>query len=163
MKQRVYIETTIVSHLTARPSKDVIMLAQQKLTREWWSEHRHLYELYTSQLVLDEAAKGDADSARKRLHALSGITVVGPVEPAITLAQNVLERGLLPARAATDALHLMTATVHRIEVLLTWNCRHLANPSLLVKVREFLRTNGYECPFVVTPHELPGDLGLLKD
>ena len=139
------------------------MLAQQKLTREWWHKHRHQYDLYTSQFVLDEAAKGDSDAARKRLEILSEVTLVGPVEPAIVLAHEAPANGLLPARAATDALHLMTATVHRLEVLLTWNCRHLANASLLVGLRKFLRINGYECPFVVTPHELLGDPGQLRD
>lgn len=163
MKKRVYIETTIVSYLTANPSRDMILAAQQQLTREWWHGRRSRYELYTSQVVLDEAGKGEPELAVKRMLALAEMPLVAPLEPAIRLAEELLRRRLLPARAATDALHLAVATVHRMDVLLTWNCRHLANASLLIDVGRFVRASGFETPIVCTPTELTGDFGELRD
>lgn len=163
MRQRVYIETTIVSYLTAKPSRDLILVANQELTREWWDGRRHLYDLYTSQFVLDEAAKGDAVAAGERRRALQGVSVVGPVEAAIALAEEMLRQGHLPPKAATDALHLATAAVHHMDVLLTWNCRHLANASILVRLYRFLRARGQEPPLVCTPIEMMGGSGRLGD
>ena len=162
MKRRVYIETTIVSYLTARPSRNLIRTVHEALTREWWRGHRHLYDLYTSHIVLEEAGKGDADAARRRLLAVRDVPLVAPVESAIVLARQILDSGILHRRAATDALHLAIATVHRMDVLLTWNCRHLANASILVDVGRFLRIKGYEAPVVCTPNEMMGDPGELR-
>jgi predicted nucleic acid-binding protein len=162
MKKRVYIETTIVSYLTARPSRDLILAGQQELTREWWHGRRDRYDLYTSQIVLDEAGKGEPELAAMRLLALQAMPLVAPLETAIQLAGEMLRRRLLPARAATDALHLAVATVHRMDVLLTWNCRHLANGSLLVDIGRFVRATGFETPIVCTPNELMGGSGDLR-
>jgi len=162
MKKRVYVETTIVSYLTAKPSRDLIMAGNQELTREWWDGRRRCYDLYTSQLVMDEAAQGDADAAEKRLLALRDVPLLGPAVSAIELAESLLANVLLPSRAATDALHLALATVHRMDVLLTWNCRHLANASMLVDIGRFIRLRGHDIPVVCTPNELmddPGELG----
>lgn len=156
MKQRVYIETTIVSHLTARPSKDVIMLGQQKLTREWWLRRRQHYDLYTSQFVVDEAGDGDPVAARKRLEALSGLPLLDATDATMPLAEEMVRRRLLPSRAAIDAVHIAIATLNRMNVVLTWNCRHLANADVYVGVSRFLRSAGFEAPLVCTPTELMG-------
>ena len=163
MKQRVYIETTIVSYLTAKPSKDLIMLANQKLTREWWRNHRASYDLYTSQFVLDEAGDGDPEEAGKRLGILAGLPQVPVSEEASELAKKLVSKGLLPKQAAADAAHLALATVRDMDILLTWNCRHLANAFILVQVNRFLRMMGYETPVVCTPNELMGDPGELRE
>ena len=163
MRQKVYIETTIVSYLTAKPAKDVITLAHQKVTREWWRRHRQQYELYSSQSVLDEASDGDPTAARKRLDALAELPLVPASQEAAALAKNLVAHGLLPKRAAADATHLAMATVGGMDVLLTWNCRHLANASMLVQVSRFIRTIGYEAPIVCTPDELMGDPGKLRE
>jgi predicted nucleic acid-binding protein len=162
MKKRVYIETTIVSYLTAKPSHDPIRATHEALTREWWRDSRHLYDLYISQAVLDEASRGNMEAARKRLLALRDVPLVGPVAPAIILAQQILDRKLMPPKAATDALHLAMAAVHRMDVLLTWNCKHLANATLLVDLGRFVRIKGYEAPIVCTPNEMMGDSGRIR-
>jgi len=64
VKQRVYLETTIVSYLTARPSRDLILAAHQEVTRQWWEQRRADFEIYVSQLVLDEAGRGDPEAQR---------------------------------------------------------------------------------------------------
>ena len=162
MKQRVYIETTIVSYLTGRLSKEVILLAQQKLTREWWKDHRQRYDLYTSQFVVDEASDGNPEEARKRLDVLKGLMELPGTAEALALAERIVAAGLMPERAGTDALHLAMVTVNDLDVLLTWNCRHLANADILLQIGRFLRRNGYEPPLVVTPYELMGGSAELR-
>jgi hypothetical protein len=156
MKKRVYIETTIVSYLTAKPSRDLIMAANQEITREWWAGRRSLYELYISQFVLDEAGDGDPEAAEKRLASLASIPLLDATHDTMVLAEELIQRRLLPTRAATDAVHLAIATSNRMDVLLTWNCRHLANADIYVPVGRFLRSRGYEPPLVCMPAELMG-------
>ena len=156
MKKRVYIETTIVSYLTAKPSRDLIMAAHQEITREWWEHQRAAYDLRVSQFVLDEAGDGDPDAAARRLAVLRDIPVLADSLDARALAKALVGQGLLPRTAGIDALHLTMATVHEVHVLMTWNCRHLANAAILGELGEFVRTKGYRMPTVCTPEELMG-------
>jgi len=163
VKKRVYIETTIVSYLTARPSRDVVRLAHQQTTREWWEQHRRKYALCASQFVLDEAGDGDPDAAAGRLAALQDVPVLGDSAEVRALAKAFVEHGILPETAAIDALHLAVAVVHEVDILLTWNCRHLANAAILGDIGRLARDKGYEMPIVCTPEELTGDEGSEDD
>jgi hypothetical protein len=150
----LYIETTIVSYLTAWPSRDLVRVAHQQLTREWWDARRVSFSLYTSQLVLDEAAAGDAMAATERLRKLAGIPLLEYREPTLALA-GTLERLLhLPPQARGDALHLAVCAANGIEFLLTWNCRHLANAALAPIIEEACRAHGVMGPRVATPEQL---------
>jgi predicted nucleic acid-binding protein len=156
VKKRVYIETSIVSYLTAKPSPLLVIAARQEITREWWEQHRSRYDLRVSQPVLDEAGDGDPVAARGRLAAVRGVAVLAVTLDARTLAKAFVAEGLLPQAAATDALHLAMATVHGVDVLLTWNCRHLANAEILGEIGDAVRARGYRMPVVCTPEELMG-------
>jgi hypothetical protein len=81
MKPRAYIETSIVSYLTAWQSRDLVLAAHQQVTREWWAS-RELFELFASQFVLDEAAAGDGDAAASRLAALAEAAILEVTEDA---------------------------------------------------------------------------------
>ena len=130
MPDALYIETTIPSYYVARPSRDVVQLARQELTREWWDQHRNAYELYTSQVVLDEAADGDPEMARDRLNLLGGLPLLDISEEVAEMAGELVKAAILPPAAARDALHIAAAAVHRMQFLLTWNCKHIANPHI---------------------------------
>ncbi|MFN0135543.1 MAG: type II toxin-antitoxin system VapC family toxin, partial [Phycisphaerae bacterium] len=130
MRPALYIETTIPSYLTARPSRDIVFHAAQQITRDWWDTRRFEYDLYVSQVVLEESADGDPDAARRRLAAIDAIPHL-PVTPACADLAKVLSEAIrIPERAFADALHISIATVHRVPYLLTWNCAHLANATL---------------------------------
>jgi hypothetical protein len=154
--ETVYIETTIVSYLVANPSRDSILAAHQQLTRQWWQDERRRYECVTSAEVLKEARMGDAEMSRRRIEALVGLTILKVDEPARKLARAVLAERLLPPTAASDAIHAVVAAQSRVNILLTWNCRHLANPHLLAKLRAFMAARGLVLPEVCTPIELMG-------
>lgn len=155
MKRTVYIETSIISYLAARPSKTILGAAHQQLTLAWWA-HRHNYDLFISQTVWRECSAGDPDAAARRLAALKGLGVLTVTEEIVTLAEALIAEGALPLKATDDALHIAIATLHRIDFLLTWNCRHIANPIIQEKVADFLENKGLFLPIICTPEELLG-------
>ena len=153
----LYVETSIVSYLRSRPSAQVVAAARQLLTRKWWETERPNYELVTSQYVLDEAADGDAEVASRRLAALAGVPLL-PVENAIlTIADEILQKAILPRSASVDALHIAMVAHHQVDYLLTWNCSHIANARILPMVFDVLDGLGLPRPIICTPEELLTD------
>jgi hypothetical protein len=151
----VYIETSIVSDLTARPSRDLLVAAHQQLTVAWWEQRSH-YELFTSQVVLAEARAGDPDTAQRRVTVLEHLPLLAVSDAAITLAVALVSGQALPTQAAQDALHVAVACIHGMEYLLTWNCAHLANARLRSRIEQICREAGYVPPIICTPEELEG-------
>lgn len=154
MGAKVYIETTVISYLTARPSQDVVIAGHQKVTRDWWDQCRENFETVASQLVLREASAGDPQAAQERLDRLSKLTLLEVTEEAMSVAQKLLATGAVPEQAAEDALHLAIAVTNGVEYLLTWNCKHLANATMRTKIDDACRSIGYEPVIICTPEEL---------
>lgn len=155
-KPKTYIETTIVSYLTARPSRDLVQTAYQNITKDWW-DRRLAYDLRISQFVLDEATRGDSEAAARRLETLRGLPLLDLTDEAAALAVTLIANGGLPEKARVDALHVAVATVHGMTYLLTWNCKHIANATLRGRIQEICRFEGFEPPVICTPLELPED------
>jgi predicted nucleic acid-binding protein len=153
-KRTVYIETSIVSYLTGKPSRDLLIAACQQATHVWWDEHRLEYDLYISQLVVAEASRGDTDTANSRLHYLAGIPELRITPEVSDLAKGMIRKGVLPAKAEADALHIAIAAIHRTDLLLTWNCRHIDNPVTKPMVRALCIAAGFSCPEICTPMEI---------
>lgn len=154
MKPKVYLETTVPSYLTAWTSRDLVMAAHQQVTREWWDNRRADFDLFVSQLVLQEAAAGDPDAAARRMELIRDIPILKVSEAAAELAQELARRVPLPERAALDALHIGVATVNGMHYLLTWNCRHIANATYQPRIGLVCRGLGYEPPVICTPEAL---------
>ncbi|MSR81152.1 MAG: PIN domain-containing protein [Gemmataceae bacterium] len=150
----VYIETTFVSYLTARASRDVVIAGHQQVTHDWWKRHRNNYELCVSELVLDEAGAGDSQTAQERLLILQPMVVIETTTEAFELAGELLRAGALPQKAAGDALHIAVAATMRIPYLLTWNCRHLANANMRAVIEAVCVAKGLKAPIICTPEEL---------
>ena len=155
--ETIYIETTVVSYLVANPSRDSILAAHQQLTRQWWQDERQRYQCVTSSEVWREASLGDAEMGRRRVEALAGLTMLAVEESARGLARAILAEMILPPAAASDAIHAVVASQHGVNILLTWNCRHLANPHLLGRLRKFMAGHGLVLPEICTPIELAGE------
>ena len=152
----VYIETSILSHATARRSSDPPTAVLQDLAKRWMDEQRPLYDIVTSQLVIDEAGMGDPDAASRRLAMLDGIPVL-PVNPdADTVADELVARSLMPPSARFDALHVATAALAGVEYLLTLNCKHIANAHQLPRVYQLLDELGLSGLLICTPFEFLG-------
>ncbi len=154
MLQRVYIETTIVSYLTARPSRDLIIAAHQQSTHEWWDSCRGDYDLCASEVVIREAGAGDPEAAQERLDILKSTTVMETRQEALELAKELVKAGALPAKAFEDALHIAIAADQKIPYLLTWNLRHMANATMRSLIESVCASKGYKAPIICTPEEL---------
>jgi hypothetical protein len=152
--ESVYIETTILSYLVSRPSRDIIVAARQELTREWWTNSRPEYNCVISQIVLDEISAGDSAHAVKRLDHARDLQALAVSQPCADLAHEYLARGYIPQGEVRDALHIAVAVVWNVEYLLTWNCKHIANAHSLRQLRKYSESQGYEFPQVCTPDEL---------
>ena len=154
MRPRVYLETSVISYLVGRFSRDVVVLGNQELTREWWATRRDEYAFYISEVVMAEIAIGDADLSRQRLDLVAGVLMLAVSEEAERLAPLLLRAAGLAANAQTDALHMAVAAVHGMDYLLSWNCTHIANATIRRAIERQCRQSGYEPPVICTPQEL---------
>ena len=157
MKAKLYLETTIPSYLVGRPSRDLLVAAHQQITRDWWESRRADFDLYASELVLQEVRVGDAQLATRRLELLAGVPILTVSSEILELAEDLIAEGPIPRKAAGDAAHIAVATVYGCEYLLTWNCRHIANAELHRAIRRVVERYGYEVPNLCTPEELMGE------
>lgn len=153
----VYIEISIVSNLRQRPSSQVVMAAHQLQTHKWWNNERNNYELVVSQYVIDEVSAGDPTLAADRLQTLDGIAVLPPDPEIPRIANGIMSRAILPSNAQVYALHIACVAHHRIQYLLTWNCKHIANAKILPRIHNVLNDFGIPIPIICTPEELLGD------
>ena len=157
MAQRVYIETTIISYLTSRPNRDLIIAANQQVTQEWWEWKRQEFDLFISQLVINEISMGDPHAAKLRLNAINDIPLLELSEQAAALAEAFINDGVIPIKAAEDALHIAIATINGVDYLVTWNFKHIANATIRNRIEYVCRINGYEPPVICSPQELLED------
>ena len=155
-KKTVYIETSIVSYLTARPTSNLLAAAWQKTTVDWWDTQRNRFDLYTSDVTAEEAARGDPEAAARRLEALSSIPILPITEAVVALSKALLQGSALPAKALDDSLHIAISAVHGVDYLLTWNFRHLDNAETKPIIRSVCTIHGYTSPEICTPQELMG-------
>lgn len=157
MKSRVYIETSVVSYYTARPSRDIIAAARQELTRDSWKRINSDFDCYISVLVVQEAGSGDKIAASKRLEALSGIPVLDLDFEAESLANFLIADGVIPKKYPEDALHIALAAQNGMDYLVTWNFTHIHNAQMENSIRRTIEKYGYQCPVFCSPPELIGD------
>ena len=154
----VYIETSVVSYLMARPTADLLAAAWQKVTLDWWETQRNRFDLYTSAVTVQEAGRGDREARAKRLAALADIPVLPITEAVGPLATALVRDAALPEKAVKDALHVAVAAVHGVDYLLTWNYRHLDNAETKPAIRDTCAHDGHPAPEICTPRELIGGL-----
>jgi predicted nucleic acid-binding protein len=151
---KAYIETSIVSYLASRPSREPLAKVHQELTHEWWERRRSRFDLYISEVVLEEASRGDAAAASARLAIVESLPILNVDDQARALAAAILRAAALPAKSAADAMHIAVATVNAMEFLLSWNCTHIANAIVFRRVSAICRGMGFDPPAVCTPEEL---------
>ncbi|MYD75378.1 MAG: type II toxin-antitoxin system VapC family toxin, partial [Gammaproteobacteria bacterium] len=154
MKPTAYIETSVVSYLTARPSRNMVAAAYQAITREWWCNAPDQFDLVASQLVVVEASSGDPEAAQARLKTLEAVSLLDATPEAENLAQALVDLDAVPRQAAEDAAHIAIAVTNGIDFLVTWNFRHIANATMRSRIERICRQAGYEPPVICTPNEL---------
>lgn len=154
MKKSIYVETTVVSYYTARPSRDLIIAGHQEATRELWPRLSSEYTSYISALVYEEAGRGDTGLASARLAALKPFMMLTIDEDARLLAEIIIADKGVPEKYPEDALHIATAAVNGVDVIITWNFAHLNNPFTRIMIRQIVENAGYACPEICSPEEL---------
>lgn len=154
MNPKVYLETSIISYLAARPSRDLVVAAHQQITAEWWDNNRHRFDMYTSELVIREASAGNPDAAKRRLKFLAGLPSLNINEDVMMLGIALLDARAVWQQAVDDAYHIALAAVHGMDYLLTWNCKHIANATLWSRIDGICRAQGHEPPSIATPEQL---------
>src|SRR3990172_6647318 len=132
--ESVYLETTFISYLVSRPSRDLLVAAHQQITNDWWLNRRQNFECYVSQVVIDEVSAGESEESRKRMEIISAFPVLEVTEEAELLTRAILASGAIPPRAVRDAAHIAVAAVNYVDYLLTWNCTYLANAQLIRRI-----------------------------
>jgi len=154
MKKSIYLETTVVSYYTSKPGRDIIVLAHQEITREWWHKSIKQFEIFISEVVIEEASMGDPEAAKRRLEELRDFPHLELNDKVEETAQMYMEKLEIPEKAFRDAAHLAVASVHNIDYLVTWNCKHLANGEIIRKLRDISKDLGIHTPIICTPEEL---------
>ena len=139
MKPRVYVETTVISYLTARPARDVVVAGHQQSTRDWWTTAADRYEFVVSELVVASLATLDATAEAE------------------TLAEVLVRTAAVPQAAIPDAAHIAVAAASGVEYLVTWNFRHIANAVTRPLIESACRRAGFQPPVICTPEELMED------
>jgi len=155
--RRVYIETSVVSYLVARDSRDSTVLGRQNSTRAWWMSQKSYYELFVSEVVLEEAGRGNPSYASLRVEALDSLPVLAATPQALLLAERLVNLNAVPATAAEDAAHIAIAAVHSMDYLLTWNFRHINQASKRRAIEAVCVVEGFVCPVICSPDALMGE------
>lgn len=156
MKSSIYLETTIVSYYCSRPSRDIVISARQQLTQIWWENKLNDYDIFISDLVQDEASKGDKDASVKRLEAIAKFEILEVDSEASRVAKQLVSEGAIPSVYPEDAVHIGVAAVNGIDFILTWNFAHIHNATKQEKIVKVVDLCGYVCPVICTPEELLG-------
>jgi hypothetical protein len=150
----VYLETTIISYLTAYQSSLIIVAANQELTRQWWREEKAKYRCFISRYVIEESLSGDVDAARRRMEILQTISVLESTSKIESLAGRIVRELEIPASAEADAFHLACAIEYEMDYLLTWNCKHLANGPRMKRLAALAVAESLWMPIILTPQEM---------
>jgi hypothetical protein len=153
----IYVETTVIGNVAGRIHSNPDVASRQRTTRSWWNTAALQYELAISQLVIDECGDGDPAAAQERLDVLDGLTVLAITDDARALARVLNGEGAVPSSEPRDALHIAVATVQRVQYLVTWNFKHIANATMRSKIEKTCRDAGFEPPIICSPPEIPGD------
>ncbi|MES9858775.1 MAG: type II toxin-antitoxin system VapC family toxin [Sedimenticola sp.] len=154
MIESVYIESSVISYLTARPNRDVVISARQAITEIWWREQRTEYDLYISVLVQQEIGRGDVEAATMRLNAVKNIKLLATTPEAQILAEDLVAQSAVPANSEEDALHIGLAAAAGIDFLLTWNFKHINNAHTKTEITAVVEAHGFICPMLCSPEEL---------
>ncbi|RKU15442.1 DNA-binding protein [Candidatus Poribacteria bacterium] len=155
-KPRVYIETSVISYLTSRPSSNIGIRGCQYFTRYWWENFaEQQFELVSSPIVHQEVSLGDREVSQKRLEILGKLTLLdAPKETLDSLSDALINAGALPLKARIDSFRIAIAAINSVEYLATWNFKHIANINKIPLIQQVCQKAGYQPPILCTPQQL---------
>ena len=157
MPASIYIESSIISYLTSRPSRDVVKAGRQAITSDWWLNSKSQYEVYISALVEEEISGDDPTAAAKRLEAVVNIPSILITAETQLLTDALVASKAVPDNSVRDALHIAIAATQGIDYLLTWNFKHIHNAETKAFIAHIVEADGWVCPILCSPEDLGGD------
>lgn len=157
MKKLVYIESSVVSYLTAKPSRDLIVAAYQKITRDWWDSELNKHECFISDFVVDEISRGDVNASLERLKAIKGFKKLSLNEEVFDIVKEYKKFLYIPEKSQLDLYHLALSVGNGMDYVLSWNFKHIANVYIRKKLTELNLSLGLRTPTICTPEELIGE------
>ncbi|MYC78679.1 type II toxin-antitoxin system VapC family toxin [Candidatus Poribacteria bacterium] len=155
-KPRIYIETSVISYLTSRPSSNAGIRGCQYFTRYWWENFaEQQFELVSSPIVQQEVSLGDRGASQKRLDVLEKLTLLDTPREALNfLSDDLINAGALPLKARIDSFHIAITAINNVQYLATWNFKHIANINKIPLIQQVCRKAGYQPPILCTPQQL---------
>ena len=156
MNPIVYIESSVISYLISRPSRDIVIASRQAISHDWWENHRQRFELRVSVLVEEEISRGDALVAERRIALIEKIPSLAISDEATELAELLLQQRAIPVGSEEDALHIGVAAAQGVDYLLTWNFKHINNAEMKSAIAKVVESCGFVCPQLCSPEELGG-------
>jgi len=156
MNPTVYIESSVISYLVSRPSRDVVIAGRQAISHDWWENQQQRFELRVSALVEEEISRGDSLAAQRRLALIEDIPNLAISDEATELAELLLTQGVVPEGSEEDALHIAIAAAQGVDYLLTWNFKHINNAEMKSAIAKVVESCGLMCPQICSPEELGG-------
>lgn len=155
MIEKVYLETSVIGAYFEERT-DIVSKAQRFWTRRWWDELRHSYEIVISQAVKDELQHPDFPHSNEALELIKDVPELTIEHEIRDIIKVYIQNQLMPQDPVGDALHLALASYHKCDYLLTWNCKHLANPNKFRQIRLCNNSLGLYVPTLCTPNQLIG-------
>ena len=149
-----YIETTVIGHLVGRILADPIVAGRQAVTRQWWPSATTKYRLFVSSVVADECGAGDPEAAKERIAVLDSLEFIATSPAVDQLARNLIEEFAVPKTEPRDAVHISLSAVNGLEYLVSWNFKHIVNPTTRAAIERVCRNAGFVPPMICTPDEL---------
>jgi hypothetical protein len=156
MKPTVYVESSVISYLASKPSRDVVIAGRQAISHDWWKNHRHRFELRISILVEEEISQGDPQAAKLRIGRVTDIPSFSISDEAAKIAELLVSQNAIPKGSEEDALHIGIAAAQGADYLLTWNFKHINNAETKAAITQLVESCGYACPQLCSPEELGG-------
>ena len=157
-KPRVYIESTVVSYLVARPSDNPILASRQRASQQLWKDYTDRFEFVISSIVRDEIRQGDPTAAQQRLDVVSSLTILENLPEMDMLVQRLIDSGAVPRNSLPDAQHIAIATTHNVEYLVSWNHKHIVNENKHEHINQVCQAAGFQPTTICTPIELMEDI-----
>ncbi len=158
IKPTVYVETTIVSYLTSRPSNDAVIFSRQEATKQLWNEYSDNFEFMVSVIVVSEIERGDPGEAQRRLNAVANLTALQTSPISDTLAQELIDADAVPHNSPQDAQHIAIATVHGLDYLISWNHKHIVSENKRQHINRVCSAAGYQPTIICTPTDIIEEL-----
>ena len=152
MKRTIYIETSVISYLTAEMSENIRISSRQLVTHAFWKTLPS-YRVFISDTVVIEASCGDAGKAERRLWELRDFSVLDTDAKTQELAKSLVREKAVPEKCPEDAVHIAVAAAHNIEFIVTWNFKHINNPFMMRKISSVVTKHGCSMPVICSPEE----------